>query len=478
MGAYGANAMNKFIFVFTALATICFGADKKGADNGANLLEQTSLAFTQIAKKAMPATVFIKAQMQMPDMQQPQFDQFQEDFFRRFFGQSIQPQAPQPQISSGSGFLIQDDGYIVTNFHVVKDAALITVILNDGREYTAALKGSDPRTDLALLKIEEKNLPYLKFGDSDELQVGEWVVAIGNPFGFDASLSVGVVSAKGRQDLGIASYEDFIQTDAAINPGNSGGPLLNLQCEVVGVNTAIFTRSGGYQGIGFSIPSKMASNVIDQMLSSGNVKRAFLGITPQPVDKDLCEALGLEKQEGILISEVVKDSPAQKAGLLQGDIILTYNDKPAKNVTKFRNDIAMMNPGSDLKLRIMRNNKTITLTVKLGSQNEAEATTAEVFTKLGLEVENLTPDTAQKLGYSSDVEGVVITKVKPGSSAALAGIRPGSLITGVAVTWGNQKKVRNLAEFDEAFQELGDKKHIILIVRQQNYQRYYTLKLS
>jgi serine protease Do len=470
--------------LFTALTAASFGADnKKMADSGANLLEQTSLAFTHIAKKAMPATVFIKAQMSAPELQQPQQpDPFQDDFFRRFFGQApgspYGQQNPQPQISSGSGFLIREDGYIVTNFHVVKDTNQITVILNDGREYPATLKGSDPRTDLALLKIEEKGLPSLKFGDSDELQIGEWVVAIGNPFGFDASLSVGVVSAKGRQDLGIASYEDFIQTDAAINPGNSGGPLLNLQCEVIGVNTAIFTRSGGYQGIGFSIPSKMAGNVIDQILNGGTVQRAFLGIILQPVDKELCDALNLDKQEGVLISEIVKDSPAQKAGLLQGDIILAYNDKPAKSVAKFRNDIALMNPGTDLKLKILRNNKPLTFTVKLGSQAENEVITAEVFSKIGLEVDNLNPELASKLGYSSELEGVVITKVKPGSSAAQAGLRPGFLITGVAVNWNNQRKVKNLAEFDEAFKELGDKKHIILIVRQQNFQRYYTLKIN
>ncbi len=465
--------------LFTLLTTAAFGADsKKLADTGANLLEQTSLAFTQIAKKAMPATVFIKATVQPGEMQQQQPDPFQDDFFRRFFGQPLQPQQQQPQMSSGSGFIIRQDGYIVTNFHVVKDTNEITVILNDGREYMATLKGSDPRTDLALLKIEETGLPFLTFGDSDELEVGEWVVAIGNPFGFNASLSVGVVSAKGRQDLGIASYEDFIQTDAVINPGNSGGPLLNLQSQVIGVNTAIFSRTGGYQGIGFSIPSKMVNNVIEQILNGGIVKRAFLGIVLQPVDKELCDALSLDKQEGVLISEIVKDSPAQKAGLQQGDIILSYNDKQAKNVAKFRNDIALMNPDTDLKLKILRNGKVMTMTVRLGSQSEGEEVTAEVVSKIGLEIENLSPELASKLGYSSEVDGVVITKVKAGSSAANAGLRPGFLITGVAVNWNNQKRVKNLTEFNDAMKELGDKKHVILIVRHQNFQRYYTLKIN
>ncbi len=448
-----------------------------------NFLQQSSEAFIHIADKAMPATVFIKVQIQQQNTEflNP-FDMYGDDFFRKFFGQpfqgpQMQPQ-PQPQVAGGSGFLISEDGYIVTNHHVVKDASQITVILNDDREYTATVKGNDPRTDLALLKIEEKKLPYLAFGDSDNLKVGEWVVATGNPFGLEATLTVGVVSAKGRQDVGIASYEDFIQTDAAINPGNSGGPLLNLQGQVVGINTAIFSRSGGYMGIGLSIPSKMAEHVIGQLMNTGNVKRAYLGVILQPVDKELSDALSLEKQEGILISEVMKDSPAAKAGLENGDIILQYNDKTVKNVTKFRNDIAMMAPGTDIKLRILRNNEQKMIVTSLGTQSEGEEVSTEIIQKIGLQIENLTPDTAAKLSLPSDAEGVLISKVKPGSPSANAGLRPSFLITGVALSLNKQKKVRNTADFEEALKEMGDKKHIILIVRQQNYQRYYTIKIN
>lgn len=454
-------------------------APKSSATTGATLLEQTSQAFTDIADKAMPATVFIKAEVPQTQQQYMNpFDLFGDDFSRRFFGQQqMAPQAPQPQISGGSGFLISADGYIVTNNHVIKDATTITVTINDGTEYTATVKGSDPRTDLAVLKIDKKDLPYLSFGDSDILKVGEWVVAIGNPFGIGATLTVGVVSAKGRQDLGIASYEDFIQTDAAINPGNSGGPLLNLKGEVIGVNTAIFTRSGGYMGIGLSIPSTMAQNVIDQIVDNGTVKRAYLGVILQPVDKALSDALEMEGQEGILISDVVKGSPAAKAGLQPGDIIVSFNGKPVKAVTKFRNEIALMNPGTTAKLKILRNNKKMDLTVTLGSQ-EAEVISEEFIQKLGIELENLTPDLNARLGYGSETQGVVITKVKPGSPAAQAGIQPGFLITGVAVTWDNQKTVRNTTEFQEAIKEVGDKKHLILIIRNQNFQRYYTIKLN
>lgn len=473
--------MKKHIFPFVlSLLSLLPSIDASaGAAAGANFLEQSSEAFTRIADKAMPATVFIKVQIsqQNPEYANP-FDMYGDEFFRKFFGPQFQNPQSQPQIAGGSGFIISPDGYIVTNYHVIKDASQITVILNDDREYTGTVKGTDPRTDLALLKIEEKNLPYLAFGDSDKLRVGEWVVATGNPFGLEATLTVGVVSAKGRQDVGIASYEDFIQTDAAINPGNSGGPLLNLQSEVIGVNTAIFSRSGGYMGIGLSIPSKMAEHVINQLKNDGGVKRAYLGIILQPVDKELADALAMDKQEGILVSEVMKDSPAAKAGVQNGDIITQYNDKPIKNVSKFRNDIAMMNPGSSIKLRILRNNKPMTITATLGTQSEGEAISTEMIQKIGLQIENLTPETASKLGYPSDMEGVLISKVKPNSPAAQAGIRPSFLITGVAFGQNTQKKVRNTTDLEEALSEIGDKKHVILIVRHQNYQRYYTIKLN
>lgn len=458
-------------------------SDLVAANKGMNLLEQTSRTFTQIAKKAMPATVFIKVQQQslQPEHQAP-IDPFGDEFFRRFFGFPFggqpQPQREQPQMAGGSGFFVSADGYIVTNYHVIKDAAQITVVLNDGREFTAAVSGTDPRTDLAVLKINQNDLPYLSFGNSDALEIGEWVVAIGTPFALESSLTVGVVSAKGRQDLGITSLEDFIQTDAAINPGNSGGPLLDLNGNVIGVNTAIISRSGGYMGIGFSIPSRMAQHVIDQIIHSGTVQRAYLGIILQAIDRDLADALGLEKADGVLVSEVMKDSPAAKGGLQQGDIIVQYNKNGVKNVAQLRNDIAMMNPGTEIQLKVLRNNRPITLSIGLGSQSEVEVVTAETIQKMGLEIETLTPELAAKLNYPSNLEGVVITKVKPGSPAQAAGLRPSFLITGVAMNWNEPMRIKNSAEFNEALKGAGSRKHLILIVRHQNYQRYYTMKLN
>ena len=449
-------------------------------------LTQPYPAFTQIAKKSIPATVFIKATISSQpfsglESQNP-FDSFGDDFFHRFFGfpngNGFQQIPQQPQIAGGSGFFVSADGYIVTNYHVVKDASKITIVLNDGREFLATVKGSDPRTDLAVLKINETNLPYLTFGNSDELEIGEWVVAIGSPCALESSLTVGVVSAKGRQDLGITSLEDFIQTDAAINPGNSGGPLLNLNNQVIGVNTAILSRTGGYMGIGFSIPSHMVQHVFDQIMNSGGVQRAYLGVILQQIDKELADALGLDKADGVLVSDIMKDSPAAKAGLQQGDIILQNNDKPIKNVAKFRNDIAMMDPGQIVNLKILRNNSPLDLKIPLGVQSESEVCSAEMTQKIGIEVENATPEMASRLNIPSNTIGVVITKIHPGSPAHLAGLKPGFLITGVAMQGNEPKTVKNTAEFDAALKEVNQRKHVILIVRHQNYQRYYTIKVN
>jgi len=470
--------MNKHFF--TALATFSFATSCfsiPSPDQGMNFLEQISEAFTSLAETAMPATVSIKCICKSEREYTKQMDPFAEDFFRRFFGEGY-GQQPREQTCGGSGFIISPDGDIVTNSHVIKSATQITVVLNDGREYEATVKGTDSRTDLALIKIEEKGLPFLTFGDSDSLKVGEWVVAAGNPFGLEGTITKGIVSAKGRQDLGIATYEDFIQTDAAINPGNSGGPLLNVRGEVIGVNTAIYSRSGGYMGIGLAIPSKMAEQVIDQIMDKGAVKRGYIGIILQPIDKELSNALSLDKQEGILISEVIKDSPADEAGLKQGDIIISYEERSVKNVSKFRNEVALMPPGTKIKLQILRNHKVKTIHVTLGTQSDGEQIVAELTQKLGIELENPTADTMSKLGYSSDVTGVLISKVKAGSPSATAGLRAGFLITGIVLDWNNQTPIKNISEFDTAMQQLGDKKYVILIVRHQNFQRYYTVKLQ
>lgn len=447
-----------------------------------------SKAFSSVAKKATPAVVFIKVETTTnqdlysdpygggfgtsPYGAQPPFN---DDFFQRFFGfpPQAQPPKPAPQLSQGSGFFVSPDGYIMTNSHVVKGANKITVIFNDGRELDASIIGADPRTDIAIIKVAGNNFPFLALGNSEQLDVAEWVIAIGSPFQLEASVTVGVVSATGRQNLHINDFEDFIQTDAAINPGNSGGPLLNLNGEVVGINTAIFSRNGGYMGIGFAIPSNMASNIMKQIIDTGKITRGFLGVSLQPIDKELADAFKLEKAEGALIAEVVKGSPAEKAGLKQGDIILEYNKITVKTIGTFKNGISLMKPGETVNFKINRKGQVLVIPVEIGSAADSNMIAGGITSKIGIEAENLTPEMAQQLGYPNTTEGVVIVKVKPGSAAATAGIRPGFIILAV-----NHKKVTNINEFTQAINDASEESRILLLIRQGNMTRFYTFKME
>jgi serine protease Do len=440
-------------------------------------LKVLSKGFTSVAKSASPAVVFIKVEI-APETDGFGYPEspFGDDFMQRFFGAPYgKPQQPQPQMGQGSGFLVSADGYIMTNAHVVKGADKIEVTLHDGEVQQATLVGADPSTDLAVIKIEKiegKDFPFLKLGDSEILDVGEWVIAIGSPFQLQASLTVGVVSAKGRQGLNITDLEDFIQTDAAINPGNSGGPLLDLNGNVIGINTAIVSRTGGYMGIGFAIPSNMAKNVMEQLIAKGSVTRGYLGITLQPIDKDIAAGFNLSKVEGVLIAGVEKDSPAEKAGLQQGDIILEYDGKPIKSAQSFRYDISMLLPGQKVQLKVNRKGKILTIPVLLGSASDKTAP-AVVSQKLGIEIENLNPDLARQLGYTAGEEGVVISKVKPGSPAAIAGLRPGFLIQAV-----NHKKISNTQEYEEVLSDTSQNKRILLLVRNGKMTRFYSIRLD
>lgn len=443
---------------------------------GATIPSPTSVSkmFTAVAKQCTPAVVFIRADGtdDPADNERQPSDPFTDEFFQRFFGSPMRPNKKAPQTSQGSGFFVSSDGYVITNAHVVSGATKITVSFDDGKELDATLVGADSHTDIAVLKVEGKNFPFLPLGNSDAIEVGEWVVAIGSPFQLQATLTVGVVSAKGRQDLQITDLEDFIQTDAAINPGNSGGPLINLEGEVIGINTAIVSRSGGYMGIGFAIPSNMAKNIMNQIIDKGSVTRGFLGVSLQPVDKDIADAFQLEKAEGALVSEVVKGSPAEKAGIKQGDIIVEYNGIPVKALGAFRNEISLTPPGSTVKLKINRKGKILTVNVPLGTANDSMATSGACMQRLGIDVENLTPELRKQLGYSKGEEGVVITKVKPGSPAALAGIKPGFLILAI-----NHKKVSTIDEFDEAAKSPDNKQRVLLLVKHGSITRFYSIKL-
>ena len=357
---------------------------------------------------------------------------------------------------------------------MVADADRILVKFQDGREYDAKVTGRDPQSDIAVIEIKAGGLPALALADSSMAEVGEWVIAIGNPFGLSHTLTVGVISAKGRTSLGINDYEDFIQTDAAINPGNSGGPLVDLDGEVVGINTAIFSRSGGYMGVGFAIPINLGKTIADQLIEKGEVTRGYLGIVIQPLTTELAESFGIESgHQGILIAQVTKNSPADKAGLRQGDVIVAYRGEPVKDVGNFRNRVSLTSPGSQKPLTILREGKKKDLTIVVGElakDKQVAQDLSQSTEDIGLTVQTLTPQLAEQFDAKPG-EGVVVTKVQSGSIAAMAGIEIGSVILQV-----NHKAVKSAAEFKRVVKENSDKKRVLLLIRKDNVQRYVTLR--
>jgi serine protease Do len=445
-------------------------------------IQKTSKAFTSIAKRVMPAVVYINVEKTIETGQSVSpfefnnpFDLFNDDFFNRFFGYRYPQMEPRKykQMGMGSGFIISEDGYILTNHHVVGDADKITVRLKDGQEYEAEIIGSDSSSDVALVKIKgSKNLPILTLGDSDSLEVGEWVMAIGNPFGLDHTLTVGVVSAKGRTTVGISDYEDFIQTDAAINPGNSGGPLINLKGEVIGINSAIFSRSGGYMGIGFAIPINMVKAIQEQLIDHGEVKRGYLGVYLQDLTKKLMESFQLENTEGVLVSDVTEGSPAEKAGFKHGDVIVEYMGKKVINSGQLRNMVGLTSPGTKVKIALVRDGKRKVLVAKLDNLEEANVSgvsQTDIMEKLGFSVQDLTEELARQFGYQ-DTKGVIVSQVDPGTPAQFAGLKRGALILEV-----NRKEVRNVQDFLKA---LEGSKNVLLLVREGQYTRYVILQMD
>ncbi|NOQ42752.1 MAG: Do family serine endopeptidase, partial [Desulfuromusa sp.] len=358
---------------------------------------------------------------------------------------------------------------------VVGGADKVTVQLLDGREYTAEIIGTDPPTDVALIKIDvDEKLPFLPLGDSDKLEVGDWVLAFGNPFGLSHTLTAGIVSAKGRSGIGLTDYENFIQTDAAINPGNSGGPLINLDGEVVGMNSAIFSRSGGYMGIGFAIPINMANNIYQQLVKHGGVTRGLLGVLIQDLTKDLAESFDIDQREGILVAQVMEDSPAEKGGFKQGDVILKLNGNKVDKVARFRNQVAMTRPGTEVDFLVLRDGKKKKIKAVIGTMETDDAgqqVSSDKLPELGMRLQKLTRDLAEQFGYEG-AQGVLVTDVEPGSIAARAGIKRGNLIEEV-----NRTEVETPDQVKKLIQD-SKKKTVLLLVRQGDASRYLALKVK
>jgi serine protease Do len=469
------------LFLFLALVVMNMPGVVYAQEEALENLKETGKAFASVARQASPAVVFVQVEKTVAanNSMRP-FPPFNDEFFRRFFGEPMpgQPQRPRQQDrmvrGQGSGFIISSDGYILTNNHVVGDADKVLVKLLDGRELTAKIIGTDPPTDVAVIKIDEENLPVLPLGDSDKVEVGEWVLALGNPFGLSHTLTAGIVSATGRNSVGISDYEDYIQTDAAINPGNSGGPLIDLEGKVIGINTAIFSRSGGYMGIGFAIPVNMAQSIYNQLIEHGSVTRGYLGVTIQELTQDLVESFSLKDTNGVLISQVMPNTPAEKAGLKQGDVVIKFNGEAVESVAPFRNKVSLTSPGTKVKITVIRDGKEKTFSVtieKMSSQEQVAQAQPKSMEKLGLTVRTLTPEMADQYGYE-DETGVVVTQVGQGSAAASAGIIPGMLIQEV-----NRKQVKNVKEFEEAVEKTG-KKPVLMLVKDKQGSRYIALDIQ
>ncbi len=454
-------------------------AETGSAENDIGILKRTGKAFSEVAKKAMPAVVFITVEKEVAVQGYSPF-QFNDPFdffgFDRFRGQPGSPRTQRRVVQGwGSGFIITEDGYILTNNHVVGDSDKITVKLHDGRTLEAELVGTDPRSEVAVIKIDAEELPFLETADSAKLDIGEWVIAIGNPFGLAETLTVGVVSAKGRSNIGLADYEDFIQTDAAINPGNSGGPLLNIDGKVIGINTAIMSQSGGYMGIGFAIPINMALAIRDQLVEKGRVTRGFLGVRLNPQYGDeMAKSFGLDEARGALVAEVMEDTPGAEAGLRSGDIILQINGDELRDSNELMNKVALMRPGTNVTLKIFRDGKEIEKKVELGTfpgDEESEAEAGEILGELGFSVTELTPELGSRLGYELD-EGVVVSEVESGSIAEAAGIQQGHLILGV-----NRKPVTSPSGFKAEIAKAAEAKKLLLRIKSGSRSWYVLLDL-
>ena len=341
--------------VIFGLNSFCIAAPADSKE--LEMLRNTGEVFAGIDEKVTPAVVFVSVEQEVSQQQtmfSNPFEEFNDEFFKRFFDQRMPQQRQQPKQQKqirkgqGSGFIITADGFILTNNHVVENADKITVKLSDERELVAKVIGTDPETDVAVIKVDANNLPFVELGDSDQLKVGQWVIAIGNPFGLSHTVTAGIVSAKGRSKIGLTEYEDFIQTDAAINFGNSGGPLLNIDGKVIGINSAIFSRSGGYMGIGFAIPVNMAKYVYQQLVADGKVTRGYLGLYGEDITADMAKLFGIENQKGVIVNKLLPDGPAAKGGVERGDVIIKKDGKAIEDWNIFRNEIARTAPGTKM----------------------------------------------------------------------------------------------------------------------------------
>lgn len=423
--------------------------------------------FVAIAEKVGPAVVKVEAEKVERRAISPFGEEWPfDDFWERFFGRP--PSEPQEFRSRayGTGFFISSDGYILTNNHVVENAEIVRIFSLQDKEYEAKIVGTDPRTDLALLKVEDKGLPYAELGDSEIIRVGEWVIAIGNPFGMEHTVTAGIVSAKGRQlggALNVPEYQDFIQTDAAINRGNSGGPLVNMKAEVVGITSNIFTPTGGNIGIGFAIPSNLAKKIVSQLKEKGRVIRGYLGVTVSDITQDTMKLLNLNSKKGAMIHQVEPESPAEKAGLKIYDVIVEVDGKTIEDSNDLKFTIAEISPGEKAKIKVIRDGKEKILEAKIAELEpaEAESTPTSSDKDIGISVTTLTPGLARRYGFETE-EGLLITRVRQYSAADRAGLQRGDIILEV-----NREKMKTVKDLENILKELKSGDPLMLRLRRE-----------
>lgn len=460
-----ALAATALVFTLSAPAfTLSAPALAKEAMDVADLVEThgpavVNISTTRLVKRGAEGFPFA-----VPD------DEAMQEFFRRFFPPGVPGHGPMQEIparGTGSGFIVSNDGYILTNAHVVRGADEVEVKLIDKRKFSARVIGSDSRTDVAVIKITASNLPVVKLGDPARLRVGEAVVAIGSPFGFENSVTAGIVSAKGRS-LPSESYVPYIQTDVPINPGNSGGPLFNMKGEVVGINSQIYSRSGGYQGVSFAIPIDVAMEVAEQLKSSGKVSRGWLGVVVQEVTADLAESFGMDRPRGALIAQVQADSPAARAGLQAADVILMFGGRPVENSGDLPRMVGMAKPGTKIPLQVWRRGKAQELAVTLGELPDEELPAGKTYSRGGLALSELTADQRRELGID---HGLLVEEVT--GDAARAGIRVGDVILAV-----NNGKVSTVEAFRKAIAAVPKGKSAAILVRRGEGSLYIPLKIS
>ena len=476
-------------------------ADRQPYKRSATATDARALSsvFREVTNKALPAIVSIQTRGKATEMvngpdnlfdqeNSPFGDLFRNDpqlreFFRRMPQQRRQMPAPR---GMGSGVIIDKDGVILTNNHVVKDAEEVKVRLNDGREFIATDVKTDPRSDVAIIRIDSpKPLPTIPLGNSKEMEIGDWVLAMGSPFGLDGTVTAGIISAKSRGP-GIAAREDFLQTDAAINPGNSGGPLLNIDGEVIGINTAISSRSGGYDGIGFAIPVNMARWVAQQLIKHGQVQRAYMGVSIQPVDEKLARKFNTPFGQGAIVNQIMPDSPAEKSQLKTGDVILDLNGRPVTGPRNLQGIVEKLSVGKSYPMTIIREGKRKTLKVTMQAMpndyalsnvdkptpgKKSKPNSEQTYSDVGVEIDELTPEVAKRLGLDKDAQGVVITDVKKNSPAGFGGLSTGQVIEKV-----NDTKVNSPKEFEAAMKKASLKEGILFLIRTRIGTRFIVIQ--